>query len=381
MRHSLRFAFLGALLLGGACSDGSRSSSEGVTVESVSEISPSSAGYSLGVSAPYSGVSGGAVLISGGANFPEVSAADGGVKAYYDQIFALLESGDWAEVGRMDSPRAYGATVRVGDWLYFIGGADALGSISDVVGYSFSQGKLSRKEIPSLPRSIEQGGATIMDSVIYLTGGLSAGVANRSIYTLDLRSPQRWDSLECKLPVSMIQPVVVALAGDIYIWGGFTPSSDSTAGVTIDYGYKFSPSNSQWQKIQSYKKDGIAQSMVGSSGVAYQDSCIIVTGGVDKLIFDQALERAFQIATNRTCELNKLKEIQRQYMLEDPLYYKFNSQVMLYNVNTNEWKELLNEPRSARAGAALVLKENELYILNGELKPGIRTPQNTKIKL
>ena len=46
-----------------------------------------------------------------------------------------------------------------------------------------------------------------------------------------------------------------------------------------------------------------------------------------------------------------------------------------YNTFTKEWTELGGPEQLARAGAGAVLKGDSLIIVNGELKPGIRTPQ------
>ncbi|MBO7316377.1 MAG: hypothetical protein J6U44_04350, partial [Paludibacteraceae bacterium] len=42
-----------------------------------------------GISAPFAGESNDALVVIGGCNFPNVAAADGGEKVYYDEIFVL----------------------------------------------------------------------------------------------------------------------------------------------------------------------------------------------------------------------------------------------------------------------------------------------------
>ena len=44
--------------------------------------------YAKGVSGAYGGMLDGHLILAGGANFPEVPAAEGGVKRYYDAIYA-----------------------------------------------------------------------------------------------------------------------------------------------------------------------------------------------------------------------------------------------------------------------------------------------------
>jgi len=62
------------------------------------------AGYNLGVSAMFAGVSSDRLVIAGGANFPDKPAADGGRKAYYNDIFVLEDS--VADITRLSCPKA-----------------------------------------------------------------------------------------------------------------------------------------------------------------------------------------------------------------------------------------------------------------------------------
>ena len=59
-------------------------------------------------------------------------------------------------------------------------------------------------------------------------------------------------------------------------------------------------------------------------------------------------------------------------------YYKFNREYRLYDVVTNSWATVDKASQGARAGAVLVGNENEFFVVQGELKPGVRTPETWK---
>ena len=65
---------------------------------------------SLGVSAPFTGVSGGQLFVAGGCNFPGKPAADGGTKKYYCNIYALditaRSHAGWKRIGKLPIPLA-----------------------------------------------------------------------------------------------------------------------------------------------------------------------------------------------------------------------------------------------------------------------------------
>jgi len=55
-----------------------------------------------GFAGSYAGVSGGALIVAGGANFPDKRPWEGGTKIWYDRIFVLEPAAStWRTVGRL----------------------------------------------------------------------------------------------------------------------------------------------------------------------------------------------------------------------------------------------------------------------------------------
>ena len=71
----------------------------------------------LGVAAPFAGVSGGSLLVGGGANFPDRMPWEGGRKVWHDTVWALAQPGGaWQAVGLVDLLASdFGAPVDVFD--------------------------------------------------------------------------------------------------------------------------------------------------------------------------------------------------------------------------------------------------------------------------
>ena len=62
---------------------------------------------SLGVSAPFVGISNGMLLVAGGCNFPDKPVTEGGAKRYYSDIFALDlsdKNAQWQKAGNHNPP-------------------------------------------------------------------------------------------------------------------------------------------------------------------------------------------------------------------------------------------------------------------------------------
>ena len=60
------------------------------------------------------------------------------------------------------------------------------------------------------------------------------------------------------------------------------------------------------------------------------------------------------------------------YMTHPVEWYRFNPYICVYQAG--QWHIAGKETIAARAGAALARHGQEVYIIGGELKPGVRTP-------
>ena len=78
---------------------------------------------------------------------------------------------------------------------------------------------------------------------------------------------------------------------------------------------------------------------------------------------------------------DSLRAVAKTYLLQPIEYYRFNKTLWVYDVTTNEWTEAGSFQQMARAGAAMVGDGGKFYLINGELKPGIRTPEISKITI
>ena len=61
--------------------------------------------------------------------------------------------------------------------------------------------------------------------------------------------------------------------------------------------------------------------------------------------------------------------------------YRFNDRILIYNTRRDKWEEVVRSQDVARAGAALTGQGQTFFNINGELKPGIRTPEIAKIMI
>ena len=313
----------------------------------ITELKPiPDAAYAKGVSAPFCGVVGDALVVAGGANFPDKSLLEGGAKRVYADIWAY-ESGEWVHAGMLPDSTAYGATFAVEDALILAGG-NVCGMTTDkVYALTLRDGAASLRALPPLPVPMEQCGWTRVGDRLYLVGG----VGTTGVYACTVGSYE-WTKV-ADLPEPLVQPVAYASGGKLYVWGGFNPETleVSDKGIVLDAGV--------WNATAPIPDGG---TFVGATGATLPDGRLAVVGGVNRAIFARALHNT--------------PEDRIPYLSKEPAEYQFRQAVYTFDPATGTWALPGSEPVCALAGPGVAaFGTNALYIAGGELKPGVRSPK------
>ena len=342
---------LTAASLCGGCAEGGGAR---MAWRAVPSVPPQEAGYAKGVSAPFAGTAEGTLLMAGGANFPDKPVTEGGRKAFYDTIYRYGDDG-WTKAGRLPAEAAYGVSCPLDGSVVFAGGANASGALRSVWKVWLRDGRAVVEELPSLPHAVEQAAGATLGQRIYICGGISDGAPSDYMWSLDTAAAQPcWERAAC-LPERMVQPVMAAAGGYLWLWGGF----DSSTGPASGSGYRYDPSSDEWTPVKGHSAGG---TFVGACATALPDGRIVVAGGVDREIF----EAAVRLPSDKI----------RDYQLHHAEWYRFQKTVRLFDPSSGEWESLGEFACTARAGAALVPWGDGVFLLGGELKPGVRTPDN-----
>lgn len=305
------------------------------------------AAYAKGVSAPFCGVVGDALVVAGGANFPDKSLLEGGAKRVYADIWAL-SSGEWTHAGVLPDSTAYGATFAV-DGALVLAGGNVCGVTTDkVYELTLRDGAAVLRALPPLPEPMEQCGWTRDGDRLYLVGG----VGTTAVYACAI-GEYVWTRL-ADLPEPLVQPVAFASGGDLYVWGGFNPE---TLGVS-DKGLVLS-SEASWREAPGIPDGG---TFVGATGATLPDGRLAVVGGVNRAIFARALHNT--------------PEDRIPYLSKEPAEYQFRQAVYAFDPASGAWTLVVSDPACALAGPGVAVRPaGGLYVAGGELKPGVRSPK------
>ncbi|WP_368887955.1 N-acetylneuraminate epimerase [Proteus columbae] len=221
------------------------------------------------------------------------------------------------------------------------------------------------EKLPNLPVTFKSGAGTINKNVIYI--GL--GTAGKSWYKLDLNNQtKQWEKIADFPGTQRDQAIALALNNDIYVFGGAGKENKESETISaLTEVYRYLPEENKWEKVNTRAPYGL----VGHAGININNHEAIILGGVNQQIFD-----GYFVDLNRTKENgSENKKVISDYFNKPAEGYFFNRNIMEYNAESNQWRLLGVMPFNGTAGSALAYDGNKITLINGEIKPGLRTSE------
>lgn len=339
-----------------------------------------------GVSAAYVAYINNKLIVAGGANFPDKLGFEGGSKALYDEVLLFDEVGNvWKEIGKLPDAAAYGASVPLSDGALWIGGNTSSKSLSSVYRIRLTgDNTLDICSFPDLPKSMDNFAGCSLNGLVFVAN-------DSSFYFIDTNTDNIWKELPMYPGIARSQAVMTVMEQDanifIYLLGGFFGGSNDKVPVMANKIMRFSFTENKWEEIGELIDSDTNHffSLTGATVMPIDNRHILCLGGVNYNVFLGAITDLYEISVDSTIssEERKRKNIDflRDYMTQDIEYYKFNKECRLYDTETNVWTTIDVTPNAARAGASIVYDGKTAYVVQGELKPGHRSPITWKLKV
>lgn len=319
----------------------------------------------IGFAGSYAGISNDALIVAGGANFPDGIGPWGTTqKTWYDHVFVLDQPhGQWKHVGNLPRPLGYGVSLTWNNSVVCVGGSSEDGHHADVFVLRWHNGVLERDMLPSLPSPLANSCGVILNDRIYIIGGLQnpADTAAQNIFwRLDLSHPKetmKWEALP-PLPGS---GRMLAVAGQrenrLYVFSGVAIGKDGTTGKVVRTylrdAYEFEESTG-WRALQELPHPVAA---APSPAYASGQSHLLIFGGDDGENSHRVME---------------LKE----------KHPGFRNDILAYHDITDTWSVVGkvgegagSKTLSAPVTTPLVVWNDKVILPGGEVKPGVRSPQ------
>ena len=314
----------------------------------------------IGFAGGYAGVSNGALIFAGGANFAKPYFDND--KQYFDKVYVLTgPEARWQEAGKLLRPMGYGASVTFGDELICIGGEDAQFTYADVVALRWDGESITTRSLPDLPVTMTSGGAAVVGSHVYVIAGQvnrTIQSATRSVYRLNLADKAaQWEQLP-DFPGQARAFNMAAVQHDgrsakLYVLGGryFKEGGPADLAFLSDV-WSYDPQTDRWRQ----RTDSPVPLMAGAA-IAFGQSSVVVPAYADSTALVAMLDSGIPARDYR--------------------HPGFPKSVYSYNTITDAWASLGDRPDDVAnpVTTPAVWWNDRITLVSGEVAPRERTPK------
>lgn len=308
----------------------------------------------LGVAGPLVGTHDGALVVAGGANFPDGPPWEGGVKVWHDAIYSLdLDRPDakWQVAGRLPERLGYAVSLSFPEGIACFGGSDSVRHHAESfwLRRGVSKSEWTTSPLPPLPSRCANFCGAAIGRTIYLAGGTetpTSTTALRNFWSLDLDHPApRWREEEPWPGPPRILGVAASDGKSFYLFSGAELSPDGDGKAVRRYlrdAYRFTPGRG-WQRLADLPRPAVA---APTPATLDTEGRVTIWGG------DAGTHVGF----------------------EPPAAHPgFAKTALAYDPMSDAWSESEGSP-AGPVTTATVTWRDRLIIPTGEVRPGIRTP-------
>lgn len=178
-----------------------------------------------GFAGSFAGVSRGALLVAGGANFPGRKPWEGGKKVWHDTVFVLEKpDGAWKVAGKLPRPLGYGVSVTHGNGVVCVGGGDDRRHYAGAFRLEWAGGKLVTTALPPLPKPLADACGALVGDALYVAGGRESPDSpdtSNAAYRIDLSAAApKWAAIGPCPGGGRVLAVAAGFDGRFWIAGG-----------------------------------------------------------------------------------------------------------------------------------------------------------------
>ena len=303
-----------------------------------------------GFAGPFVGTHNGALLVAGGANFPEKKPWEGGTKVWYDTVFVLERSdGEWRAAGKLPRPLGYGVSLSTKNGIVCIGGSDPTRHYADVFVMRWDSGELKMSSLPFLPKPCANFCGEMLGNTILVAGGIETPTSTNTLSTfwsldLDSNNP-RWQEREAWPGPARMLAVAAVQDNSFFLIGGTDLAGDANGKPVRRYlndAYRYRPEQG-WARIADLPRPSVA---APSPAPAIGRTRFLILGGDDGSLVD-------------------FKPAER--------HPGFPRNILAYDKTTDTWKSIGEMP-AAQVTTNMTLWNGRFVMPTGEIRPGVRSP-------
>ena len=214
---------------------------------------------SLGLAGPYVGSSGGALIVGGGTNFPNMPPWKNGTKTWHDEIYVLTSpAAPWIQGFRLPHRMAYGVSLTTSSGVLCLGGCDDKTNLDDAFLLRWDGKTVTQDPLPRLPHPTSCAAGAIIGSRVYIAGGQAGpnpveGPSYSYFWSLDLNEKtQSWRELPTWPGPERFYAVAGSNGESFFLLSGLRCIEGKDGTAVLEYlkdAYVFNTATGKWDRL------------------------------------------------------------------------------------------------------------------------------------
>lgn len=302
------------------------------------------------------------IIMAGGANFPGDKVAEDGTlvtspKVFHDEVDVLSPTtGAVSRIGKLPHPVGYAAVAAMKEGMVIAGGCNADGHLSKCIAVSYARHKFKVQELASLPIPVAYPAFAELGGKLYVFGGQEAADSVTALKRCFVLEDNAWRELTPMPDDGRMLAAAGVMNGKIYVAGGCSlhPDADGKAERTyLASTLVYDPAADSWSTAADMPETivGMATPLQAFGGKLY------LVGG-DPGNFYRATLAGNPPATHPG---------------QNRAVYAFNPEGGFWSKEGDNTVGVATAP-CVRIG-------NTIYTVSGELRPRVRTPLISAVRL
>lgn len=338
-----------------------------------------------GLAGAFSGAHRDALIIAGGANFPDTTPWEGGTKQWWDNIYILEKTteGDYQwhthPQYRLPIPLAYGVAVSTEEGVLCIGGnnQNLVSNRVFLIQWNPESKQVHVKEKPPMPHPLAMMAGAKVNNQVYIAGGQTTNEqakATNTFLSLNLEDFS-WQTLPAWPGPPRIVPIAASQSDGsnncFYLFSGRNAAPGQQTQILSD-AYRYNPIEKRWKKLSDISLEENISVMAGTA-IASGANHILVFGGDEGKLFQELEELDREISrVEDTLQAASFIQQKQDILTNHP---GFSKRILAYHTVTDTWNSIGELPTGSQVTTNAVRWEGDIVIPSGEIRPGIRTPQ------
>ena len=334
-----------------------------------------------GLAGAFIGVHNDALIIAGGANFPDGGVWDGGAKAFHDDIYILEKDQSWqptwftSKQFTLPQKIAYGLTIETDQGLVCLGGQNGSEFLNTafLIQWNTDKKAIEIKDLPALPFPVANLSGGLIGKKIYIAAS-DDKTGKKYFGSLDLSQLEAgWQSLPVWEGSARTHAVgVVQNNGDqdcFYLFKGRFKGEKQKSTMLTD-SWVYNPKNNEWTIL----KDDLhnpAFPLAAGTGIAIGANHVMFFGGDDGKTFNRLEQYGADIGAAADSSRIETLTQERNNILQN--HQGFTKDIWSFHTITQTWSKIGTLPYQSQVTTMAVNWDNKVVIPSGEIAPCIRT--------